>query len=87
MDQSDHEMLRELASACQQRLASGASQETIIGFLRDRTSSKVISIRVLKMLYPLGMQEAKEIVDKSPTWRDRKEDDDDFHRTLERIQG
>jgi hypothetical protein len=87
MDQMDQKVLDALTAECRAVLASGGTQENVIELLRAKTSSKIVSIRVLTIVFSLALPRAKELVDNSPAWKDRKEDDDNFHRTLRRLEG
>jgi 3-deoxy-D-manno-octulosonic-acid transferase len=60
----------------------GVGQEAVIRFLRDRGCGKIESIRILRSVFDIGLAPAKESVDRSETWKDRRASDDQFHEKL-----
>ena len=64
------------------RLAqAGASREMILLFLRENGFNKIDSIKTIRTLYGLTMQDAKEVVDNSDAWSDRFYADQKLHET------
>ena len=51
--------------------SAGADKESLLVFLRDRKFNKIESIKVMRALYGLSMQEGKDLVDHSAAWSDR----------------
>jgi hypothetical protein len=64
-------------------IEQGAAVEEIIRALRDDGFSKAPSIKVLCDFRLANLAEAKRLVRESPTWADRRADDDTFHELAE----
>jgi hypothetical protein len=81
------EQLDVMVIRCRSLKDDGASKEDVLSFLRRAGFSQVFSVMVIVSVWNVSLQEAKECVHLSPTWADRKKDNDDFHNLLDKIQG
>ncbi len=53
--------------------------EAFLSKLREAGASKIESIQVLRQVAGMSLDRSKEFVHLSPTWADRRDNDDSFH--------
>lgn len=66
-------------------LEAGASIDDLLSYARAKDDSKITGIRLLQELKLKTLGEAKEAVDGSAAWADRKEADAAFQEDLRKI--
>jgi hypothetical protein len=71
----------EVVSDARKLHSAGANIETILVFLRERGFNKIDSIKTVRPLYGLSMEEAKDFIDHSDAWSDRFYSDMQFRET------
>ncbi len=69
-----------LIQYCNQILIEGNNTESILLFLRDNGCSKTQSIKILKNLQFIPLDEAQNLVHLSQTWQDVYEYDEELNR-------
>jgi ribosomal protein L7/L12 len=74
-----------LVARAREMLSHGGNVEEVLSLLRHSGCSKVESIKLLKDVAGLNLDEAKRQVHLSETWRDRREADDELHASLEHL--
>jgi ribosomal protein L7/L12 len=60
----------------------GGSTEELIAEMRKFGCSKIESIKLLMGVQGISLGQAKQLVHDSPTWRDRKDSDEQFQEGL-----
>jgi ribosomal protein L7/L12 len=75
----------EIVAEAERLALEGADREAVLGFLRGKGFDKIDTIKTVRPLYGLSMQQAKELIDESRTWSDRYQQDADFHELAERV--
>lgn len=76
---TDHDAVLE---HCRRLLDSGADIESVLRALRDHGYSKAQSIKALVDLNRAGLAEAKVFVHQSDAWKDTRERDEAFQKSL-----
>lgn len=71
-----------LVAFAQEAIADNEDNETILAALRARGVNVIDSIRLLKKVRGLSLQEAKKEVHFSRAWSDMRESFDQFHEEL-----
>lgn len=77
--------MTDVLEECREKLTRGASVEEVLQTLRVGGFSKVRSMKALVDLQQANVDEAKRIVHYSQTWADRRESDEEFHRSLDEL--
>jgi hypothetical protein len=72
-----------LISECKDLVAQWRGEEDIVLFLRQHGCSKLESIAILKSALDVDLGQAKKIVHFSEAWKDRRLEDEKFHKDLE----
>ncbi|MEU8000744.1 hypothetical protein AB0B66_06215 [Catellatospora sp. NPDC049111] len=70
------------ASMLTGRLEEGASLDDVITFLRDEGFGQIDSMKLLTHTAGLSLAEAKQAIDASPAWQDRRESNEALRRDL-----
>lgn len=80
--------MRDLAAAiriCNKLKDEGKSEDELLSFLREEGYDKIDCIKALNEVTGMGLKRAKEIVHKSPVWRDVRVRDEKFHEDLIKV--
>jgi ribosomal protein L7/L12 len=71
-----------VASDAEKLINSGADNEIVLGFLRERGFNKLDSIKALIGATGMSLGDAKNIVHHSRAWQDSFARDEEFHASL-----
>jgi len=75
----------ELTNECKQLLKNGDGIQSVLSLLRERTDSKITSIKILAQLLDIPIGKAKLLVHTSETWEDVKLRDEEFSEMVNKI--
>ena len=75
----------EIVRTCRTLLTQGYSQDDVILYLHQQGLSIIHSIRVLRILYGIGLAEGKQLVTSHAVWAETVAAHEPLHDALERI--
>ena len=77
--------LEKLIGECEKKITQGASREELILHLKQEGLTIIESMKVVKKIYKVSLQEAKEMVTTHSAWVDEARVADSLHEELEEL--
>ena len=80
----DHQLVYpELVALARIMLAEGADIETILDAMRERSPSIIQSMKVVRDILGVSMEDAKQLVHHSRAWSDMRDEHSELHERAE----